>query len=204
MVDLKLYTFWALEGTKSPVHKALLIKTTVIDSYRFFVNLCGKVRARGANSGASGLFVLEESGLHRHTLCVHRRGTRERKASKGQSNANWALEAKQQPLTVQLVEYGLQKRFLPHLYPHAGCYALLWELILHFTGSLTRTDGSCYLLSSPYVRSTGYWLGGCLTKQKLLIELMHLRVVIDHTVSLPNAWQQDRGERKRHTKKSEC
>lgn len=204
MVDLnwgQLCIFWVLEGTKSPIQKISLIKITVIDSCRFFV-ICGNVRVCAANSGASGLFVLEKSGHHRHTLCVHRRGTRERKASKGESNANCALEAKPQPLTVHLLERGLQKRFLPHLYSHAGCYALLWELILHSTGSLTRTDGSRCLLSSPCVRNTRYWLGGCLTKQKLLIELMHLRVVIDHAVSLPNAWQQDRGERKRHTKKN--
>lgn len=42
-----------------------------------------------------------------------------------------------------------------------------------------------------------------MTKQKVLIELMHLRVVIDHAVSLPNAWQEDGEKGERHTKKNE-
>lgn len=84
----QLYTFRVLEGTKSPVQKASLIKNIVTDSCMFFVNLCRNVRASAANSGPSGLFVLEESGLHRHTLCVHRRGKMEIKASKGELNAS--------------------------------------------------------------------------------------------------------------------
>lgn len=61
------------------------------------------------------------------------------------------------------------------------CITLGVTVILHSTGSLTRTDGSCCLLSSPCVRNTRYWLGGCLTKQKLLIELMHLRTCCDRS-----------------------
>lgn len=58
--------------------------------------------------------------------------------------------------------------------------------------SLTRSDGSsCQLLFSPCVGNRRHWLNCCLTKQKLLIELMHLCVGIDLTMSLPNAWQED-------------
>lgn len=48
---------------------------------------------------------------------------------------------------------------------------------------LTRKNGSYQL---PDQRHTRHWLNCCLTKQKLLIELMHLRVVIDLAMSLPD------------------
>lgn len=72
------------------------------------------------------------------------------------------------------------------------------ELIFAFSASLSRSDGCCQLLSCPCVRNSRHWLNCCLTKQKLLIELMHLCVGIDLAMSLANAWQEDVEERKGH------